>query len=50
MKMNNIEKIIENVLERVFVITISSLAFWALYIAFSDCATGFQELWHMLGG
>lgn len=36
-------------IERVFITIILGLAFWALYIAFSDCVTGFQELWHMLG-
>ena len=49
MKKTNTEEVIENVLERVFVTVISGLAVWSLYIAFSDCATGFQELWHMLG-
>jgi hypothetical protein len=49
MEKNNIEKIIENVLEKVFITIIFSLAFWVLYIAFADCVTGFQELWHMLG-
>ena len=61
MKGNNIKEIVENikrssteeitcnVLERVFVVLISGLAVWALYIAFADTVTGFQELWHMLG-
>ena len=48
MKRTNTEEVIENVLERVFVSIISSLAVWSLYIAFSDCVTGFQKLWHML--
>ena len=49
MKKNNVENFIENVLERIFVAVFSGLAVWALYIAFADCVTGFQELWHMLG-
>lgn len=61
MKRNNIKEIIEsmkktntkeitcNILERIFVGVISSLAVWSLYIAFADCVTGFQELWHILG-
>ena len=61
MKRNNIKEIIEsmkktntkeitcNILERIFVGVISSLAVWSLYIAFADCVTGFQELWHMFG-
>ena len=49
MKKTNTEEVIENVLERVFVTVISSLAVWSLYIAFADCVTGFQELWHILG-
>ena len=50
MKRTNTKEIICNILERIFVVVFSSLAIWSLYIAFSDCATGFQELWHMLGG
>ena len=49
MKKNNVENFIENVLERIFVAVFSGLAVWALYIAFADTVTGFQELWHMLG-
>ena len=49
MKRTNTKEIICNILERIFVVVFSSLAIWSLYIAFSDCATGFQELWHMLG-
>lgn len=48
MKRNNIEKIIENVLEKIFVDVFSGLAVWALYTGFADNVTGFQELWHML--
>lgn len=60
MKRNNIKEIVENmkrssteeitcnVLERVIVAVFSGLAVWALYIAFADTVTGFQELWNML--
>lgn len=48
-KRTDTEKITCNVLERVFITIISGLAVWSLYIAFADCVTGFQELWHILG-
>ena len=41
MKRTNTKEIICNILERIFVVVFSSLAIWSLYIAFSDCATGF---------
>lgn len=49
MKGSSTEEITYNVLERVFVAVFCGLAVWVLYIAFADCVTGFQELWHMLG-
>jgi hypothetical protein len=49
MKRTNTKEIICNILERIFVVVFSSLAIWSLYIAFADCVTGFQELWHILG-